>query len=139
MACVSMEGMLKKKTHSALLSIIDALRGLVSSLEALRDVETRLELEAAVEADHSGPYHINPDFLRLVAGTLKEMVEKLVSDITAKPEIHKLLMSQKTVSGAGNNHALVQDAAITNQPCNVVVTPSVEAVCIPSTDARKGK
>lgn len=135
MACVSFEGISKEETSGALLAISDALRGLVNSLKAFRELETRLELQtSAEEADHSGS-----NFLCLVAGTFKEMVGKLVSDIKANPEIQKmLLLIQKSGSGAANDLEFLQsDATITKQlAASLVGTIPSKAVCVSSRNSR---
>lgn len=64
--------MLGKENSSALLTISDAVRGLVNSLELFQDVTIKLELETATDQS-------NLSFLGAVVGTLKEMVGKWVS------------------------------------------------------------
>ena len=94
MAHLSLEGTLKENgsTDGALLGISQTLQRLASSLQKFWEVEKMLELESPAEADCSGASGASPKFLGVVAGTLKEMVGKLVSDIEAKPEIEKLLL-----------------------------------------------
>ncbi|KAG0579974.1 hypothetical protein KC19_4G139300 [Ceratodon purpureus] len=129
MALLSLEDTLKKHNRSALLRISQALRCLVSTLEEFREVEAMLGSGCVAEAYQSRSHdrHSNdasPEFLGVVASTLKEMVGKLVSDIEAKPEVQKLLvMIQKPVSGAANESGvLIQDATIAKQPSGFVGT-----------------
>ncbi|KAG0581618.1 hypothetical protein KC19_4G266100 [Ceratodon purpureus] len=129
MALLSLEDTLKKDKRSALLRIGQALRGLVNTLEEFREVEAMLGSGCVAEAYQSRSHdrHSNdasPEFLGVVATTLKEMVGRLVSDIEAKPEVQKLLlMIQMPVSGAANEKGVfIQDATITKQPSGFVGT-----------------
>ena len=104
MAHLSLEGTLKenRSTDGALLGISQALQGLANSLQKFREVGKIFELESPAEADCSGSSDAIPNFLGVVAGTLKEMVGKLVSDVEAKPEIQELLVIDKSMRGAAN-------------------------------------
>ncbi|KAG0626570.1 hypothetical protein M758_2G135400 [Ceratodon purpureus] len=136
MASISLDGTGERNTSSALLRISQVVHGLGSSLEELREVETALLGQGtAAGGDHGGS---NAGFVGLVAGTLREMVGKLVSDINENPEVRKLLMMiQQPVPGATNDRAFLQDSTPMEQP-SYVIEPSVEtkAVSLPLLDYR---
>ncbi|KAG0626563.1 hypothetical protein M758_2G135200 [Ceratodon purpureus] len=133
MASTSVDGTGERNTSSALLRISQAVHGLFDTLEELREVETALLGQGtAAEGDHGGS---NAGSVGLVAGTLREMVGKLVTDINENPEVRKLLMLiQQPVPGATSDSPFLQDSTPTEQPSYVIGrAPSVETetVCIP--------
>ncbi|KAG0587106.1 hypothetical protein KC19_2G141000 [Ceratodon purpureus] len=133
MASTSLDGTGERNTSSALLRISQVVHALGSTLEELREVETALMGQGtAAGGDHGGS---NAGFVCLVAGTLREMVGKMVSDINENPEVRKLLMMiQQPVPGATNDRPFLQDFTPTEQPFSVIGrAPSVETetVCIP--------
>lgn len=78
MASLSLNGIIENGNNSVLFSFSDALQRLVSSSEVFQDLATKLELEAAIEADMIGFNYASLSFISFIVGTLKEMVEKLV-------------------------------------------------------------
>lgn len=142
MASLSLKGTLKVENKSiggALVPISQALRGLASCLQEFREVETLLGLESAGEADCGGANDTGRHFLRGVAGTLKEMVGKLVLDIQAKPEIQKLLMVIKeSICGAANEGAT---SANQGSSCIIetVALEEAEAACTSAMHSRTVK